>query len=74
MRNNLLSMYIASGKSLNILFKLYVNPMSVNVVFKGWNWSLINVSQSQRFSRSEENAIISKKICVNIRGKDLGRI
>ena len=28
-------MDIASGKSLNLLFKLYVYPMSINLVFKG---------------------------------------
>ena len=38
MRKTLFSMYKASGKSLDLLLKLYVDhPMSVNVVFKGWN-------------------------------------
>ena len=46
-------MDIASGKSLDLLFKLYVYPMSINLVFKGGNWSLLTVIQSQRFSRSE---------------------
>ena len=45
-------MDIASGKSLDLLFKLYVYPMSINLVFKGGNWSL-TVIHSQRFSRSE---------------------
>ena len=46
-------MDIASGKSLDLLFKLYVYPMSINLVFKGGKWSLLTVIQSQRFSRSE---------------------
>ena len=46
-------MDIASGKSLDLLFKLYVYPMSINLVFKVGNWSLLTVIQSQRFSRSE---------------------
>ena len=46
-------MDIASGKSLDLLFKLYVYPMSIKLVFKGANWSLLTVIQSQRFSRSE---------------------
>ena len=30
-------MDIAPGKSLDLLFKLYVDLMSINLVLKGWN-------------------------------------
>ena len=49
----LLSMDMALGKSLDLLFKLYVDPMSIKLVFKGCTLSLLTVSQSQRFSKSE---------------------
>ena len=46
--------------------------MSINLVFKGWNKSLLTVSQSRRFCRSELTllaktfaSVLEAKICVS---------
>ena len=52
----LLSMEITCtfNKSLDFVFKLYVDPTTINLlVLSGWNWSLLTVSQSLRFFKSE---------------------
>ena len=49
----LLSMEITLGKSPDLVFKLYVDPTTIILVLRGWNWSLLTVSQSLRFFKSE---------------------
>ena len=49
----LLSMEITLDNSLDLVFKLYVDPTTINLVLRGWNWSLLTVSQSLRFFKSE---------------------
>ena len=38
----LLSMEITFDKSRNLVFKLYVGLTTINLVLRGWNWSLIS--------------------------------
>ena len=47
----LLSMEITLDNSLDLVFKLYVDPTTINLVLRGWN--LLTVSQSLRFFKSE---------------------
>ena len=46
--------------------------MSTNLAFKGWNWSLLTLSQSQTKVFYMGIDIIGKNICISSRGKDLG--
>ena len=49
----LLSMEITLDKFPDLVFKVYVDPTTINLVLRGWNWSLLTVSQSLRFFKSE---------------------
>ena len=49
----LLSMEITLDNSPDLVFKLYVDPTTINLVLRGWNWSLLTMSQSLRFFKSE---------------------
>ena len=55
----LLLMEITFDKSPDLVFKLYVDPTTINFVLSGWNWSLLTVSQSLRFFKSEFILLIS---------------
>ena len=41
-KTKLLSMEITSDKSPDLVFKLYLDPTTINLVLRGWNWSLIS--------------------------------
>ena len=58
----LLSMEITLDKSPDLVFKLYVDPTTINLVLSGWNWSLLTVSQSLRFFKSEFILLVSTLI------------
>ena len=60
----LLSMEITLDKSPDLVFKLYVDPTTINLVLSGsqWNWSLLTVSQSLRFFKSEFTLLVSTLI------------
>jgi len=46
-------MEITLDESPDLVFKLYVDPTTINLVLSGWNWSLLTVGQSPRFFKSE---------------------
>ena len=52
-RTKLLLMEITLHKSSDLVFKLSVDPTTINLGLSGWNWSLLTVSQSLRFFKSE---------------------
>ena len=58
----LLSMEITFYKSPDLVFKLFVDPTTIKLVLSGWNWSLLTVSQSRRFFKSELILLVSTLI------------
>ena len=64
----LLSLEITLDKSPGLVFKLYVDPTTINLtVLSGWNWSLLKVSQSLRFFKSEFISPAYKQGVVNLK-------
>ena len=55
----LLSMEITLDKSPNLVFKLYVDPTTINLVLRGWNWSLLRAifSECRESEDSHEKSI-----------------